>query len=132
MKQPAYIEDASYRVLDCFKKKNEVIEPITLAIIGIILIVAFFAFKDCLTGALTRQRNLSKLCQRPPMLAQWTMRRIIAKNTRGWSYADRRRLFEAVWQAGARAKSEEIEALFYQVQQGATNDKFIQECLKKQ
>lgn len=132
MRQPVYIQNASYKVLDKFQREHEVIEPITLAIIGIILVAAFFAFSGCLMNAISRQRNLTAMCKRPPLFAQWTMRRIINNNTPRWSYSDRRRLFNAVWMAGANSTSEEIASLFYQIKRQKTDDKFIQECLTKQ
>jgi len=131
MNQPEYMQDASYQVLGQFYKgKQEVIAPLVLAIIGIILVAAFFAFKDCIIGFAMRKRSLAQACKNPSLFAQWKMRQLINKHTPRWSYADRRRLFEAVWEAGANSRPGEIEAMFYKIQNDRVNHQFIQECLQ--
>jgi hypothetical protein len=128
--QPYYVENAAYQVLDKYKQKNEVVEPITLAIIGIILVAAFFAFSGCLMNAVSHKRNVSKMCKRPSLFMQWKLRGVINSNTPKWSYSDRRRLFNAVLNAGASASHDEIIALHNQIMRESKKDKFLQECRK--
>jgi hypothetical protein len=128
--QPYYVENAAYQVLDKYKQKNEVIEPITLAIIGIILVAAFFAFSGCLMSTSARRRDVSKICKRPPLFVQWKLRGVINNNTPKWSYSDRRRLFNAVLKAGSEASHDEIMALHNQIVRESKRDKFLQECRK--
>jgi hypothetical protein len=128
--QPFYVENAAHQIVDQYAHDKEVVEPLTLAIIGIILVVAFFAFSSCLMSTSARRRDVSKMCKRPPLFVQWKLRSIINNNTPKWSYSDRRRLFNAVFKAGASASHDEIMALHNQIIRESKKDKFLQECRK--